>query len=337
MRSTTIVTVACFNYLPHAMLLAESCRKHMLDFKIVLCLLEEQVPIDCLNNQCFDQIILAKDLQIPAFRNFIFKHNILEGSTAIKASLLKYLFATSNVKNLIYLDPDILVFSPFEEVLMALNTHSIIVTPHHLVDERSYEATRDNVFRTLKCGIFNLGFLALARTKITYDFLDWWEHRLMNYCHIDFDRGLFVDQKWLDLAPCFFDVHILKHCGYNVANWNVSQRTISIENRELSVNGCALRFFHFSGIETGKDLRILNKYCDKSNVWPLIRRREYLDTLEAIGRKKYSKMGWSYGKYYSEERILDDARLCFRMNQVLQTKFPDPFEFSNIDFISVGW
>ena len=61
-------------------------------------------------------------------------------------------------------------------------------------------------------------------------------------------HGVFVDQKWCNLIPCFFDdVKTLRDPGFNVASWNLSSREVRItDTGEIRVNGEPLRFFHFT-------------------------------------------------------------------------------------------
>jgi hypothetical protein len=61
---------------------------------------------------------------------------------------------------------------------------------------------------------------------------------------------MFVDQKWINLVPCFFDkVAILKNPGCNMANWNLHERQLSLVGDAWMVNRTyPLEFYHFSGI-----------------------------------------------------------------------------------------
>jgi hypothetical protein len=69
----------------------------------------------------------------------------------------------------------------------------------------------------------------------------------------DVPFGTFVDQKWIDLVPAFFDkVCILKHPGCNIAYWNLHERTLSQGKDAILVNNQPLCFFHFSGVKASK-------------------------------------------------------------------------------------
>src|SRR5207253_817918 len=68
----------------------------------------------------------------PYLRELIFKYEILELCTALKPALLDHLFRVRGEEQLVYLDPDILVFRPLAELRPALRTSDIVVTPHFL-------------------------------------------------------------------------------------------------------------------------------------------------------------------------------------------------------------
>jgi len=78
----------------------------------------------------------------------------------------------------------------------------------------------------------------------------WWQQRLYDHCVVDLPRGLFVDQRWVDLVPGMFErVAIVRDAGYNVAYWNLSHRVVSLSENGYKVAGSPLSFFHFSGYD----------------------------------------------------------------------------------------
>ncbi len=58
-----------------------------------LCLLEKRY-IQIQEGYYFDKVILAKDLEIPHFKTFIFKNNAGEASGALKSKVLNYSYKT---------------------------------------------------------------------------------------------------------------------------------------------------------------------------------------------------------------------------------------------------
>jgi hypothetical protein len=89
-------------------------------------------------------------------------------------------------------------------------------TPHLTGElDEGYHPTELDILRS---GVYNLGFLGLTRSQETMRFLKWWQVRLHDRCLVDLNRGLFVDQRWMDLAPGLFDgVFVLRDPGCNVA------------------------------------------------------------------------------------------------------------------------
>jgi hypothetical protein len=334
-----VFTITCANYLPKAVVLARAVKRHHPEATVECFLLETERQLSFIPPGVFDRVHLPEALGIPNPRQMLFWYSILEASTAVKASA----FLTCLIKHpsedlFVYLDPDVMLLSPMEELFSLPAEASIIVTPHHLTDESTNQATADNIYRTLMCGIFNLGFLAIRRSSEASAFLAWWNSRLMYYCTIDFDHGLFVDQKWLDFAMSFFDLYVLREPGYNVANWNISQRSIGrTREGEFLANGRPLRFIHFSSIDSGKDLRTFRRYAKGSLRAISLLRNEYKRLCNAEGQTKIRNHPWSFDYYSSGERIVNDARVAYRKNPRLRARYPDPFVKSNETFLGIGW
>ncbi len=211
-----------------------------------------------LRNEAFE-LVLVEDLSIPCFESVAFKYDILELNTNVKPTFLKVLL-DRGIDEVVYLDPDILIYRDLTPVFDALAESSIVLTPHALSptpgDGRSE-------LLHLVSGVFNLGFVAVRACAETGRFLSWWEERCLNIAYNEPRAGMFVDQKWINLAPCYFDgVNVLKHQGCNMAYWNLHERLLSIEKEEYIVNGtCPLIFFHFSGISVDGGKRI-SKYTE---------------------------------------------------------------------------
>ena len=117
-----------------------------------------------------------QNLAIGDVESFMLRHEITEACTAIKAAgFLELMRREAADDHFVYLDPDIWVFSKFEELEKALLTNEIVLTPHHLNEEFAYNEVVYSVFATMMCGIYNLGFIALSRSQ-TVLFFELLEH-----------------------------------------------------------------------------------------------------------------------------------------------------------------
>jgi hypothetical protein len=86
-----------------------------------------------------------------------------------------------------------------------LDRHSILLTPHQFIPNIGAQAISDNEMCCLRNGVYNLGFLAVRMEGQGRQFIDWSAERLRLFYFDDVPNGLFTDQKWVDLAPAFFD------------------------------------------------------------------------------------------------------------------------------------
>jgi hypothetical protein len=189
------------------------------------------------------------------------KYDILELNTNVKPTFLKHLIATYSLDKLVYLDPDIFVYAPLTPVFDALDHHDAVLTPHittPVFDGKS-PSEQDHLYN----GTYNLGFFGVRRSEQGGRILTWWEQRCLELGFSEGRSGLFVDQKWMNLAPGFFNVGILRHLGLNMAYWNLHERSLAETATGYVVNQTEpLRFFHFSGIVVS-DPAMLSRNTDR--------------------------------------------------------------------------
>jgi len=271
-------------------------------------------------------VVEVEKLGLPGFRALAFKYNIMELNTAVKPSFLKYLFQAGAYK-VIYFDPDIYLFRPLEVIYDALDTSSVVLTPHLL----SPTPDSDHIYENdgLATGVFNLGFVAVSNSPEGRSFLDWWEERCLRFGFEDLRCGLFVDQKWIIYAPCFFEkVHILRHAGCNVAYWNLYERTVTETDEAYVVNGhWPLVFFHFSGYKPAAPEELSTKLRLKQDIYPALRKLLlfYGDRLKENGADFYKKYPYAYG-YFSNGSLV--TILARRLYSVTMDQWGDgdPFD-----------
>src|SRR5882672_3917768 len=217
---TAFFTICATNYIAFARVLMRGiARHHPAAARYVILVDEHSVDI---SGDDFE-VILARDLALPEFENFCFRYDISELSTAIKPYAMLELFKR-DFSNCIFLDPDVAVYGPLKEAFDALSgAGQAVLTPHRLAPGTRAGWPQDGAL--LRVGAYNLGFFAVRRTHQVTELMQWWARRLERECLVALDRGLFVDQKWIDLWPSFCaGTTILRHPGYNVAYWNLAER-----------------------------------------------------------------------------------------------------------------
>ncbi len=331
MARVVCFTSFTFAYLARARVLAESVRRLHPDWAlwaVVTDVAPEGLPGDALAG--FDQVVDAADLGIGGFAGWLFKHDVVEACTAVKATMLRHLLSRGAEK-VIYLDPDIAVFAPLDLLVERLDGASIVLTPHQTSPDDTAEAARDNEGGSMRYGIYNLGFLGVRNDATGRDFAAWWEQRLLAACYDAPEQGIFTDQKYCDLVPGLFaGVHVERDAGCNVASWNIAQRPIRVTRAgEVTAGGRLLCFYHFTKIGpegTQGAGEVMTERYARSNfeVHELV--AWYKRALSAAGRPGLEGCGWHYGRFGDGTPIPRAARLLWRERADLRRAFADPFD-----------
>jgi hypothetical protein len=249
-------TLCSNNYLPMARVWMDSLLKHEPDATVVIGLVDRKDPSVDYSQFAPAEIIPVADLGIPDFEGMVLRYRIIELNTAIKPFLFLHLFKRVTPvpgQVVLYFDPDIKIFSPLKPLLDELSDQNILLTPHifNPVPE-DHAPFGEQIF--LNYGIYNLGFCGMRWSAETERALEWWSKHLIHRCKNDVKHGLFVDQLWMNLAPLFFQgVRVSRHLGFNVAYWNLHERTLEAKDGAWTINHeWPLVFFHFSSFEYHK-------------------------------------------------------------------------------------
>jgi hypothetical protein len=240
-------TIVSPNYLPFARTVAASyLAQHPSHrfFVLIVARLSDPGPFA---QEPFEAVLLS-EIGVENLSAVAMRYEILELNTNVKPTFLKHLFAHYKFDAVTYLDPDIYVYAPLTPVFEALGTADCVLTPH--LTAPVFDDKLPGEQEMLYNGTYNLGFAAFRNTTEALAVLTWWEQRCLHLGFSEGRTGLFVDQKWMNLAPGLFEnVAILRHPGLNMAYWNLNDRVLSGGATAPAVNGTfPLVFFHFSGI-----------------------------------------------------------------------------------------
>ncbi|AMR34085.1 hypothetical protein A0256_22865 [Mucilaginibacter sp. PAMC 26640] len=255
-------TICANNYLAAAKVLTESFTKHHPGISFFIVLVDRKDPDIRYEDFCKENILFIDDIVQLDITGLSKRFSIAELCTTVKPFVFQYFF--KQYQQVVYLDPDICIYAPLTDCWEALNKHTFVLTPHLMnpVDD----GKKPSDLYTLRTGIFNLGFLGLAEGEELHKFLIWWGQRLLVYGYSDWDNGMFYDQIWANYIPVMFTNYlILKHYGYNVANWNWHERTLVNPGKGWLVNEqYPLVFFHFSSYQYAVP-SVLCKYNTRFN------------------------------------------------------------------------
>ena len=320
MNPTAVVTIVSNNYLHFARTLMKSVAQHHPDAQRYCVIVDRDMRhASALDNE-FEPLELGQ-LGLPDGDDFLFQYTVLELNTAVKPWALQHLIEKGHTK-VLYIDPDILLYRPLTEVLLPLDGDSdIVFTPHLLspMTDKHYPSELD----IRRAGTYNLGFCALRASPNALSFLSWWQGKLHRECIVAPDKGIFVDQSWMDLVPGLFpNVHILRHPGFNVAYWNLFQRPLTRDGKSVLANDQELAFFHFSGLDplspekVSKHQNRLTIYTISDVAAEVI--KDYCGQVIANGLKQYQVLPYGFNYFDDGTPISVADRSRYRSNDELR-------------------
>lgn len=261
---TLVFTLCSVNYLAQAHTLGDSLREQNPDFEYIIGLVDKLETKDIDKSKLPDYQLLEVDkINIPDFEGMCDRYDITELNTAVKPYYFDYFLKNRpEITNIVYFDPDIIVFDKLTHLENNLKKYNIVVTPH--ITTPYNDDKWQNEEDVVNTGVFNFGFVAISRSESAEKMINWWCAKLYKECVIDLCNGLFVDQHWAEFFPVFFDkVLIDKYLGNNVAYWNLHERVCTmIEGRWFINENIPLQFFHYSGYLIAKPNEV-SKYQNR--------------------------------------------------------------------------
>lgn len=325
-----VCTIIARNYWAHARVLARSVLDHHPDARVTVLVIDlDDRTQACASRERFD--VIGPD-EIGLDRSELWRmagiYDVLEISTALKPWLLRRMLER-DPSPVVYLDPDIEVFAPIDEVSSCAAEHGIVLTPH-TVSPMPLDDYGPNEITILQAGTYNLGFIAVGAGAM--DFLDWWAQRLARDCLIAKAEGMFVDQKWVDLVPNYFGAHVQRDPGWNVAYWNLPARRLERAPRGYVVDGGPLRFFHYSGFDPDRPDLLSYYQGDDPRIrpadYPALAQlcQTYADELILAGHRAWSRVLYPYDRAASGLRLDRRARTIYRRELIAaeRAKRPEP-------------
>ena len=334
-----VYTSSAWNYLPKAQLLAHSVKKHIPQATMILGLADRFVEDLDYKKYGFDEIIpLSEELcPVPNYLGWVFSHPIVELSTAIKPFILCRLLERPDCEAVLYFDPDMVLFSPMDDMLKEFENASILMTPHVTIPETGYQAIIDNELGALKWGVYNFGYYGIKNSPEGRRYAAWWRDRVGEWCYDDIPNGVFTDQKWNDIVPGMFrEVKILRSPRFNVATWNTTQREFVGNFKDgFTVNGEPLGFYHFTGFDSGNHRIMLQRAKNPAVQGKLV--EWYERKLDEVKNDPLCQLPWAFMNYSDGEKIPLKHREYFRKDKGVMAYFKDPFDVTTTENHYRNW
>lgn len=316
MTAVLFASIIARNYHAQAEVLARSLLQHHRDARFVVLITDGDESDRAAFTLPGVEVALLRDLPMDQseLHRMLICYNRYEMATAIKPQLLRWLLDRSDV--VCFLDPDIVVYSPFDDIAASARTESIVLTPHVLTP-----FPRDGMFpeelTILRGGMFNLGFISVGQES--RPFLDWWHQRLTTDALFDMEMGLFTDQRWIDFVPILFGHVVCRDPGMNMAHWNMHERGVRLsEGTVTTAAGVSVRFIHFSGFDPENPARISRQGYDKPRVRLedepdlAVLSREYAAELLRADYRKWLPEPYRHDHLPNGMRIHQEARRSYR-------------------------
>lgn len=171
-----------------------------------------------------------------------YNENSDEFRWGLKPVLLKFLCQTK--EQVCYVDNDIYFLHSPDPLFEKFEQNKILLTPHFYPHQPSIKGA--NWFEAnFQVGVYNAGFVGVRSDAV--DFLSWWFEVCLYGIRKSYFRGLFDDQKYLDLVPAIFQpVYVHNMPTWNYAAWNAWFPGIKFVNGGLFIDEYPVVFVHFA-------------------------------------------------------------------------------------------
>ena len=333
--ATAYCTILSTNYLPRALALAESLRRHEDGAQLRILFIDVAHPGDLPQLDGVEPVS-TEVLGLPdrEVLHLATTYDLVEFATAIKPLFLKSLL--QDHEQVFYLDPDTYLLTPMVELGPALEATAggILLTPHFLHPTSPEAGTTDH--HMLGVGVYNLGFCGVDRRSVA--FLDWWWGHLREECLFDPLSGLFVDQKWVDLGSTLFEAGSLRHSGYNTSVSNLSERPVArdADGYLNAANGERFRLFHFHAFDSSAPEKVTARghhtvdhpLHDDSALLALC--KEYAEVLSRYEQSLPAAPPYPYDADTRGKAIPRQVRRTYRV-QSMSAATPLPLPFTDDD------
>jgi hypothetical protein len=309
-------TVVTRSHLAQARVVATSFVEHHPDLEFVTLLLDDEAH--ALGADEPFRVVRPDDVGID--RNELRRRGAMFGPhglvSSAKSVLLRHLVLEAGVA--VYLDADSCVYADLSGVLELARRYGVVLAPNLGWPLSASEAGYPLEETFLKYSVFNGGFVAAGERGS--GFLDWWCDRSSRNCVEAPERGYIYSEKWLTIAPAFFEHYVVRDPGVNVLWWNLFDRDVEWHGSTPSISGGPLRSFHFMGLDPADPVKLgrgdeaerarFPGFAGRPGTARLC--REYAARVRAAGFVEARRIQAPFAVLPDGTRFSDEARTAYR-------------------------
>jgi hypothetical protein len=297
-------TIAAKQTLPLARVVASSFRDHHPDVPFFVLLADEVDGYFDPSAEPYELLRLC-DLELSGEAAFRFVHTQQELSYALTPYLIEKLLELG-YDSALFIKQESFVLGDLATIAHALEPGEVALTPH-LLEPLTDESADERELMILLAGVFNSGLVAVRAGDESARLLRWWQDRLRAECRYAVAVGIHYEQRWLDLAPAYFEgIRLVRDRRVNVGHWNLPER--------LDPHG-EYRLFRFSGYDAD-DPEAATRYTPRVRTAELGRAaaifERYRRALLDAGWEPAKRWPYAYGTFDTGVPIPDVARRLYR-------------------------
>lgn len=340
---TVLVTMCTLNYLHYARTMIASVREHHSPEELAIHLMivdwDGQEPVEVEHATVFS----ARNIGVDRFDYMALKFNAMELSCACKPHFLHYVMAQTQYKKIVFIDADIYIFGRLDHLLDSLNEFNMVVTPHTSAPPpmRDGSQVRPRLKEIMYAGSYNSGIIGMNVVPQNAEFVRRWSEILtapaaflndQELENIEQEQQLF---NWLvSLAS---NVKVLKDTAYNVAYWNLHDRSLRYtgwddENNpdpSWRVDGLPLVAFHFSGFSL-RNMRRLSRHDFRYDLYflPSVTKlvEFYAQQLIKNGGLETQELQYRFNRFRSGLEITPEMRMIYKKHELFLWSDVNPWD-----------
>jgi hypothetical protein len=243
----------------------------------------------------------ALPMDAAEFRRLAALYGAFEICNALKPTVMAQLL-DEGAPHAVWIDSDVLVLGDVADLGATAERDGVVLTPHHCLPVPPARHRTDTEMVALTAGTHNAGVVAAAGAR-GRRMLAWWASRTARECVHDPARGLFVDQRWLDLVPGLFGARVLRDPGINLGWWNAASAPIQDGPGGPAIDGRPIRLLHLSGLDPATPW-LLSRHAGPAPAALLSEIpalgalvEEHLDALRRHGQEQRARQPYAYDRF----------------------------------------